>query len=135
MVHADVDDKYKRRKSSKMTKKEMRKIFKEAYIDMEMFPIDIYFVDDKNKFKAMCDWIKADAVLEVGGRTIMHENEDGHVMIYIGVFNGLDSTLVHECVHAALFLAQAIGHKLGEVDELVPYATGYLFDKCKAKMV
>lgn len=118
-----------------MTKKEMKKIYTESYIDMEMFPVDIYFTNDKEKFKAMCEWIGVDAVLEVGGRCIMNVREDGSMMLYLGVFNGLDSSLAHECVHAAMFISEAIGHKVEYTDEIVPYITGYLFDRCKEKMV
>jgi len=123
------------KKHSKELKKKMKKIYTEAYVPLDMYPVDVFFTSDKDKFKAMCDWIKVDTVLEVGGRTIMNAREDGSMMLYIGVFNGQDSSLAHECVHASMFISEAIGHTVTYTDEIVPYMTGYLFDKCKEKMV
>lgn len=117
-----------------MTKKEMRKIFTEAYIKLDLFPIDIYFTTDKEKFTAMCEWVKADAITNVDGRTMLNQHEDGTAMIYIGVFTECMGTLAHECVHAANYVASAIGHELNYNDEIVPYITGYLFKECNKKM-
>ena len=118
-----------------MTKKEMNKIFNDAHISLDLFSIDIYFTNSKDKFIAMCNWISVESVTDVGGRCMLNIRDDGSVMLYIGVFNADLGTLAHECTHAALFIADTIGHKLGEVDELVPYIAGYLFNKCHIKMV
>lgn len=125
-------------KSSRKQKKlrsKMEKIFTDGYIPVDLFNIDVYFTVDKSDFQAMCDWIKVEAVTEVGGRCMLNIREDGSRMLYIGVFNDDVGTLAHECVHGAMFIANEIGHDILPSDEIVPYLTGYLVRKCKEKMV
>jgi len=59
----------------------------------------------------MMEWIGQPSTPEnIGGRCVLAEN-GGELRIWIGLFNGELSTLVHECTHAGLFTLDAIGAK------------------------
>ena len=118
-----------------MKKKEMRKIFEKNHIFVELFGISVYFTTCKEEFTHMCEWIKQEAETNVDGRCMLNRHDSGVVNLYIGWFTNKESALVHECTHAALFIADAIGHSVASNDEIVPYLTGYIFDKCKEKLV
>lgn len=114
----------------KLKKKQMQKIFSKTMIYLDLFGIGVYYTKDKDEFEKMCRWIKAEAVTNVGGRAMLNVNDDGSIMIYLGWFNDDIGTLVHECVHAASYVAEAIGHKMHSEDEIVPYVAGYLARQC-----
>lgn len=117
---------------AKASKVQMRKMFTKNHIYLDMFGISVYFTKSEEEFRLMCEWVKSEAVLDVGGRTMLHQNEDGSVMVYLGWFNDDIGTLAHECTHAALFICEAIGHNVEPHDELSAYLCGHLVRKCLA---
>ena len=117
-----------------MTKREVARIYKKTHFNIDMFGISAYFTTSREEYRHMVEYIGGECVDNVAGRCELHENEDGSVILFICAFDDYsESTLVHECTHAALFISSAIGHKLRYDCEIIPYLVGYIYDKCKDK--
>lgn len=110
-----------------MTK--LERIFTEAHIPLELFPIEIYYTESTKDFIKMCNHLGVEPITNVGGRTMLLHDKHGNTIILMAVFNKHYSTLAHECTHAGLYIAEAIGHNITNTDELIPYLVGYLFQK------
>lgn len=118
----------------RVSKSEIRKIYRKSMIYIDLFGIPVYFTKSKEEFTKMCIWSKLEPKTDVDGRAMYNINDDGTVMIYLGWFTDNVGTLAHECVHAAKYIADAIGHETSYSDEIVPYITGYLVSQCLDKV-
>ena len=109
----------------RVSKSEIRKIYRKSMIYIDLFGIPVYFTKSKEEFTKMCIWSKLEAKTDVDGRAMYNINDDGTDNV---------GTLAHECVHAAKYISDAIGHETSYKDEIVPYITGYLVSQCLDKV-
>ena len=116
-----------------MTQKEARKLFSKTYFYNETFNMFYHFTECKEEYKKMMDWIGQEFPENIDGRCVQASSGE-EIRIWIGVFNGEISTLVHECTHASLFTLEAIGQRLTYEDELLPYLTSWIFSECNKKI-
>lgn len=89
-----------------------------------------YFTNREDYRKALKHFGLERDISTSGGRCIVVES-DGQSLILIGSFRGIDSDVVHESVHAALFTFHLIGQTLDTDCEILPYLTDTIFSKCK----
>jgi hypothetical protein len=55
--------------------------------------------------------------------------------VYVGVFVGAASTLVHELTHAVFWILESVGVPLtGECSEASAYLMGHLYEECTAAL-
>lgn len=75
----------------------------------------IYLCKTMDEFGEVMNFVglNSDSVNSLNGLCRHFENETSGENIYvIGVFNGSESTLVHECAHAAFFICHDFGVKI-----------------------
>jgi len=100
-----------------------------------IYDLKIWFTQDR---KQMNKWLK-DQTDDDGNKVGDNRAEycegltatfDGHDKMYIGVFDGKLSTLVHELTHAGIFICATVGIEI-ELNNQEPYAyiVTYLFEK------
>ena len=108
------------------------KILDKSYFWVDVVRMHYYFIDSRKRFDKVMRHLGATSRAgNTNGKCVQLE-KGTQTMVVIGVFNGEDSTLVHECVHAGLFTLDSMGQKLSYNDELLPYLTDTIFSKCKA---
>ena len=92
----------------------------------------IYLCRSRGEFREAMRAIGVDPgnVDSLNGLCRHYENEDSGENIYVlGVFNGSDSTLVHECAHATFFVCHDFGVKVdtGSANETYCYMLDRMF--------
>jgi transposase len=107
----------------------MEKWLEDTYFWNETFKMHYHFTTSKDEFIKILKEYNTEADLSKNAGKCMWLSSDEEVMC-IGVFDTNLSTLIHECVHAALFTFDAIGQELHYHDEALPYLVDWIFNEC-----
>jgi len=95
-----------------MPKMQQRKKIMEQLLESTSFSIDVFnawlhYTNDFDDFCKIANSFNAEIGNEnVSGKCIWIQNEQGISKFLIGCFNGCDSTLAHECTHAAFYISK-----------------------------
>lgn len=106
-------------------------------IDVPIYDQVIYVAGNREKYREMMQWINADAdeIDMIGGQSLQMQNKDGQTFIAIGVFEGDESVLVHECAHAAFQILSHVGVDPTERNnEAYCYLLGFIFREAKKRI-
>ena len=114
-----------------MISKKLRTKLSKKSFEINLFETTIFLIADKDIFQSVFDDIKHDNTTDGVDGLCLSTNEDGIKDIYIGIFTDRDDVLVHECVHASLYILDNIAEIAHENSELQPYLVQTLFRECK----
>ena len=106
-------------------------------IDVPIYDQTIYIADSREKYREMMEWVKSDTrdIHIVGGQSRQMQNQDGQSFIAVGVFDNDESTLVHECAHAAFQVLSFVGVDPTERNnEAYCYLLGFIFREAKKRI-
>jgi len=115
-----------------MISKSLRKKLKNKCFKINIFETKVYLITNKDEFQEVYDDIKHDANTNDVHGLCLSTVENGKKDIFIGYFVDRDDVLVHECVHASLYILDNIEEMVHHNSELQPYLIQTLFRECKA---
>lgn len=114
-----------------MTKKEIIKLRKDTHFYIDMFGKNVHFCQDKESYKELLLSFGCEIDLENCQGLMWKDERDNRC--FIGVFENDKSILVHESVHCALRIMEAVNQDLNYKDECLPYLTDLIYMKCIEK--
>lgn len=114
-----------------MISKKLRKKLKKKSFNIDIFETTVFIINDKQLFQTVYDDIKHDATTDDTSGLCLSTVENGVKDVFIGIFQGRDDVLVHECVHASLYILSNIEEVAQSNSELQPYLVQALFRNCK----
>ena len=118
-------------KRDMMITKKLRKKLKKNSFKINLLETTIFLIKDKDMFQSIYDDIEYNSnTNDVHGLCLSTVNE-GIKDIYIGLFCNRDDVLVHECVHASLYMLSNIEENANEDSELQPFLVQTLFRESK----
>lgn len=114
-----------------MISKKIRKKLKKRSFELNIFETTVFFITDEAILQSVYDDIEHDETAKGTHGQCLSTVENGKKDIFIGLFINRDDVLVHECVHASLYILNNIQEVADERSELQPYLIQTLFRECK----
>lgn len=115
-----------------MISKKLRKQLTNKSFEINIFETTIFLIDKEDTFKKLCDDIDYtyDGIDDSSG-LCLSTVKDGTKDIFIGIFAKRDDVIVHECVHASLYILNNIQENPSYDSELQPYLVQTIYRECK----
>ena len=106
------------------------------FAPVAIYGVNVWLATDIKTHGKAAKVLHTETPTHVSGCYSSHINENtGEMVFLIGVFNGDDSVLAHECAHAAFgILLNAGVDPLEGNNEAYCYLLGYLFRELKAQL-
>lgn len=114
-----------------MKLKKIAKLLKNTFFDINIFETRVYIITDKKLYSKIGPLLKIDINTEDADGLCTSLEKNGKRIIYIGQFTDRDDVLIHECVHASLYILGRIEEEAHYDSELQPYLVQTLFRECK----
>jgi len=111
--------------------KKLRKNLSKNSFEINLFETTVFIITDKIVFQYVYDNIEHDANVNDVDGLCLSTVKDGVKDIFIGMFCDRDDVLVHECVHASLYILENINERISSDSELQPYLVQTLFREFK----
>ena len=106
-------------------------------IDVPIYDQVVYVACSREKYREMMQWVGQETgdIDLVAGQSRMMQNPSGHTFVAIGVFEGDESVLVHECAHAAFQVLSHVGVDPTERNnEAYCYLLGFIYREAKKRI-